>query len=522
MKKAPVYLSLLICIFFWQKSYSQNFNHSESDIKEILSFLADDNLKGRAAGTKEDKKAAKYIAERLEEHGFKPVIGEKPLIPFNLILYRETGYGSSMTIDKKSLVEWRDFMIHPQSPSVEIRAILNNSVSVIKASYDSIPLLAAKHKSGGADAIMIFTGEELKEQRRGGITTLSLPVIQISEQLYSNIKSDSVSSLSIKTVTNQVSGTTYNVLMKYGKDNAPLKVMIGAHYDHLGMGGVASGSMKPRESAVHNGADDNASGVAAAIEIGRLLTSYADSLGVQVFVAAFGAEERGLIGSRSMADTLKKLDILPDIMINLDMVGRMTENKLQIGGVGTFAEAADIVDSVNTDKKFTITMTQDGYGPSDHSSFYTAGVPVLYFTTGVHKQYHTPEDDIEFINFEGIGRISEFISSLIADMSSKGVPKYIKTEAPTTMSRASFKVTLGVIPDFTYEKGDGFRVGSVSDGKPAQKGGMIAGDIIKVMNNKKISNIYEYMAMLSELKAGELLSIEVEREGAILKLEIQL
>ncbi|GAB1373178.1 hypothetical protein MASR1M46_00580 [Bacteroidales bacterium] len=243
---------------------------------------------------------------------------------------------------------------------------------------------------------------------------------------------------------------------------------------------------------------------------------------MKIIVGAFGAEERGLIGSRAAADTLKKLGALPDLMINLDMIGRLSENKLQIGGTGTFAQASDFVERANSERGFVLTLTKDGYGPSDHSSFYTAGAPVLYFTTGVHKQYHTPDDDVELINFEGIGSISEYIASVISIISSSEVPKYIKTESPPSMSRTAFKVTFGVIPDFTYEKGDGFRVGSVSDGKPADKAGMKAGDTIKKMNGKPVSNVYEYMAMLGELKKGEILTVEIDREGEIIKLEIQL
>jgi C-terminal processing protease CtpA/Prc len=209
-------------------------------------------------------------------------------------------------------------------------------------------------------------------------------------------------------------------------------------------------------------------------------------------------------------------------MINLDMVGRLVESRLQIGGIGTFAEASDVVNKSNEKYNFTLSLVQDGYGPSDHASFYNEGVPVLYLTTGVHQQYHTPDDDIELINFEGLGIISEYIASVVSNISSKEVPKYIGTEAPPTMSQASLKVTLGVIPDFTYEKGDGFRVGAISSGKPAERGGMLTGDIIKKMNDRKISNIYEYMGMLGELSKGEILTLEIDRKGEIINLSIQL
>ena len=532
MKKLSVYLSFLLMFFFTGNLFSQTFNHSEKELKEVLTFLASDDLKGRAAGTREDKKSAKFISERLSSYGFTPLISNNPLTPFNLSLYREVGYGSYVKIDSKNLVEWRDFKIHPQSPNdsnttnlfFETDTVQNfeGSALIIKASTDSIPILAAKYKAIGVKALLVYTSEIISKERRGGTTALSIPVILISEDVYSSIKSKSGVVVSYKTVSNLVEGTTYNVVMKYGKDDSPLTVLIGAHYDHLGMGGASSGSMRPTDNEVHNGADDNASGVATALETGRLLSQLSDSLGLKIIVAAFGAEERGIVGSRVLADTLSKLGQLPNLMINLDMVGRMSDSKLQIGGVGTFGNADEIVAKANEKSDFDLTLTKDGYGPSDHASFYTAGVPVLYFTTGVHKQYHTPEDDVDFINFEGMGRIAVYISSVVSGVSASGVPAYIKTEAPQTMSRASFKVTLGVIPDFTYENGDGFRVGSVSAGKPAEKGGMVAGDIIKKMNNKTISNIYEYMTMLGELKKGNVLHVEIDRDGKIINLEIQL
>ncbi|MDD3272773.1 MAG: M28 family peptidase [Bacteroidales bacterium] len=532
MKKVTVYLSFVLAFFFANNLYSQKFSYNESEIKEILTFLADDEMKGRATGTKEDERSAQFIASKLLQYGFRPVIGDNPLVSFNLLLYREVGFGSNFSIGSKKFIEFRDFMVHPQSPSITLTAPIlfpseneqsfNGSAIVLKSAIDSIPFLAAKYKSKGCSAIIVNTGESLSDVRRGGVTELSIPTLLITDEIYSILTLETQKEVKLRTVVNVIEGTTYNVIMKFGRDDAPVNVLIGAHYDHLGMGGPSSGSMKPKVKAIHNGADDNASGVSSALEIGRLLSSYSDSLGIQVFVAAFGAEERGIIGSRVASDTLYKMGLLPDLMINLDMVGRLVDNKLQIGGVGTFAEANEIINNTNVDKGFSLSLTQDGYGPSDHSSFYTVGVPVLYFTTGVHREYHTPDDDIEYINFEGIGKISEYIASLISNLSSIGVPKYIKTEAPPAMSRASFKVTLGVIPDFTYEKGDGFRIGSVSDGKPADKGGMVAGDIIKKMNNKVISNIYEYMAMLGELKKGEVLNVVVDRDGVIINLDIQL
>lgn len=532
MKKLTVYLSFVLAIFFANNLYSQNFTHNRGEIRETLTFLADDNMRGRGPGSLEDKESADYIASKLSEYGFKPIIGDSPLVPFNLLLYREIGFGSYLTIDGKRHVEWKDYKVHPQSPSANLSTILvftsdsagslNNSAIVLKTTLDSIPFIAASLKSKGVSALIVNTGDKLTEERKGGTTALSIPVILITDETYSILKQSSRKTVDLKTVAYAVEGISYNVLMKYGRDDAPLDVMIGAHYDHLGMGGPSSGSMRPKEKAIHNGADDNASGVTAAVEAGRLLTKYADSLGINIIIAAFGAEERGLVGSQFIAHTLNKLKLLPNLMINLDMVGRLVESRLQIGGIGTFAEASDVVNKSNEKYNFTLSLVQDGYGPSDHASFYNEGVPVLYLTTGVHQQYHTPDDDIELINFEGLGIISEYIASVVSNISSKEVPKYIGTEAPPTMSQASLKVTLGVIPDFTYEKGDGFRVGAISSGKPAERGGMLTGDIIKKMNDRKISNIYEYMGMLGELSKGEILTLEIDRKGEIINLSIQL
>lgn len=150
-------------------------------------------------------------------------------------------------------------------------------------------------------------------------------------------------------------------------------------------------------------------------------------------------------------------------------------------------------------------------------------MPVLYFTTGVHKEYHTPLDDVELINFPGMVSEINFITTIAYSIAQSGeYPKFIKITAPATPARSGFKVTLGLIPDFTYEAGDGFKVGPITDGKPAQMGGMLAGDIITAINSKKVSNIYDYMARLGELKAGERIQVNVKRDGEEIKLIIQL
>lgn len=527
---------LAAAIFFSSVfGYSQTKENPASRIKESVEVLASDRMEGREPGTREDKEAAKYIAGVLKNFGFVPLVGDSPLVPFEFTLYREVGFGSFLKIESHSLTEWKEWALHPQSVAADINAKLavyepspkadfyKGKIVYLMSPADSIPFKASEMKDSGAVAIIVASGSIDNLERRGGVNSYSLPVFMIAPQTESLMAESAGKSLHLKSVVHPVKGHTYNVLMHLNRSKGGKSVLIGAHYDHLGMGGPGSGSVTPKLKEVHNGADDNASGVAVAAEVGRLLAQKGGDLGFNVIVAAFGAEERGLIGSRRVADTLAALKLLPGLMINLDMVGRLKEERLQVGGVGTFTGADKLAEDVNKKFGFTLSLTKDGYGPSDHASFYTAGVPVLYFTTGVHKQYHTPYDDIELINFEGMEKISSYIAAILDSMNTEGFnPQYQKVAQPATMGRASFKVTLGVIPDFTYEKGDGFRVGSVTDGKPANKAGMMAGDIITSMNGKKVTNIYDYMARLGELKAGEKVEVDAVRDGKEIKLTIEL
>ncbi|MFA6334679.1 MAG: M28 family peptidase [Bacteroidales bacterium] len=516
--------------------FSQIRESNEKEIKKNLAFLADDKLKGRAAGSREDKIAARYIASKLSKYGFKPLLGNNSVVPFEFIRFRERGKGSILSIDDTDLLENIDYSVPPFSASDQIRgklafinekegadSDLKGKIVVIESDLDSIPFKITALRDRGVVGVFFFSKDSINLEKRSQSSGTSIPVAQISKETAQKIYSSQGKDVFYKAVVNVVKGKSYNVVMQLGIDNAKRTILLGAHYDHLGLGGKGSGSMNPKIKEIHNGADDNASGVSSVMEAGRLLAKRRGELKHNIVIVAFGGEERGMLGSRIIADTLKKLNQSPALMFNLDMVGRLVENKLQVGGVGTFLQADSIIRKVNKDHNFSLTITKDGYGPSDHSSFYTDGVPVLYFTTGVHKQYHTPFDDIELINFSGLVYVTNFITSIAYNIASSGeVPDYRKINAPATPSMASFKVTLGLIPDFTYEVGDGFRAGPVTEGKPAQIGGMLTGDIITAINSKKVSNIYDYMARLGELKKGDKIVVDVRRDGKEIKLTIQL
>jgi len=522
-------IKILTIAFFLLSSlnlYAQRDECKEGNLKKSLFYLADDKMRGREAGTKDDLKAAEYISDILESYGYSPVFGNNTLFPYKLIMDRVTGEGSVLTVGERRFYLGTDFFVPPFSVASMVTGEISLSpekgkVLILNTSSDSIRLKIASLRDNGVAAILFWSGPVLDTASHMNTPATSIPVMQITEECAGILSSREGETVELITDVAIGEGTSYNVVMSLISGWDKPYIMIGAHYDHIGMGG--DGSRTKGRSQVHNGADDNASGVSSILEIARLLAPYKKQIKYNIIIAALGAEEKGLIGSTYLADTLKKMGKLPSLMVNLDMVGRLTDDRLQAGGVGTFSQADSILRESNKQFNFNLSITQDGYGSSDHASFSAVGVPVLYFTTGVHSDYHTPYDDPDKINFFGLKLVTEYISTIASRIAISGIEmKYIRMTPPPTMSRAAFKVTLGLIPDFTYEVGDGFKVGPVTEGKPAHKAGMNAGDIITAINSKKINNIYEYMSRLSELKAGERVVVDIRRNGNELKLVIQL
>ncbi|MEI7422747.1 MAG: M20/M25/M40 family metallo-hydrolase [Prolixibacteraceae bacterium] len=288
-------------------------------------------------------------------------------------------------------------------------------------------------------------------------------------------------------------------------------VVVGAHYDHLGFGGQGSGSRMPDTVAVHPGADDNASGVAAVIELAQKFSHEKNNKRPILFVA-FTAEEFGLIGSKALVDeppfSLKKADA----MFNFDMVGRLDSAKeLTVGGVGTALETKALVDSLI--KGFSVKISKEGYGPSDHASFYGIDIPVIYFTSGVHDQYHTPRDTYDRINIAGETMIVENAYSLIKEVANRSKKLTYQESGPKVgnSSRTDLKVTLGIIPDFAGSEKEGMRIDGVTPGKPASKAGLLKGDIIIAIDGKKVGSIYDYMARMKAYSPGQIISVDIMR-----------
>ena len=300
-------------------------------------------------------------------------------------------------------------------------------------------------------------------------------------------------------------------------------VVIGAHFDHVGMGGPGTGSRKPDTLGIHPGADDNASGTAGLLEIAQKLSSQKSRLKRSVLFIGFDAEEKGLLGAKYFADhpTVDLENIVA--MLNMDMVGRMEDSSATAGGVGTSPLFEPMLDSLSRNRGFNLNMTLPGFGPSDHAAFYAKDIPVLFFFSGFHSEYHTPEDTWRLINLKGEKDFLDLVYDVVfhlAHVSER--PVFVEAGPKQGPMRRNdrFKVTFGIVPSYGSTK-EGLEVDAISrpDG-PAVKAGIQKGDVIKIINGKPIKDIYEFMDRLGELEPGMTIPVLIDRDGKEMELSV--
>ncbi len=291
-------------------------------------------------------------------------------------------------------------------------------------------------------------------------------------------------------------------------------VVLGAHFDHLGMGG--EGSLYRGEPAIHNGADDNASGVAVLLKLAKMLKERPDARD-NYLIVFFSGEEMGLLGSNYFAkNPALSLDQVP-YMINLDMVGRLREEKtLSVSGTGTTPVWPQILNSLNPG--FELVLSESGVGPSDHTSFYLQDIPVLHFFTGQHEDYHKPSDDAELLNYEGMDLIAGYIMDITREMEAQEEVAF-RTTKNESEEVPRFKVAMGVIPDYLFS-GEGMRIDGVSEDKPAQKAGLQKGDIVVQLGDSTVTDMMSYMRALSVFETGDETTVIVTRNGEAVRAKI--
>jgi hypothetical protein len=291
-------------------------------------------------------------------------------------------------------------------------------------------------------------------------------------------------------------------------------VIVGAHYDHLGVGGF--GTLDPDSTGrIHNGADDNASGTAALLEIGRALAARKPAR--TIVLVAFSAEELGTLGSSYYVQhaTPQPIDSLY-AMVNLDMVGRLRNGRLSALGAATAREFPALLDSLNTPARFDLRASGDGWGPSDHAVFFATRRPVLHFFTDLHDDYHRSTDDWEKLNVSGIAEIARFVADLAWSLANRPGPlTFVDAPRPqATTGGSGYGAYLGTIPDMTGGGvSDGVRITGVRAGSPAEQAGLKGGDVITAIGDKRIANLYDMTDALRSRRPGDTVVVVMRRDG---------
>jgi len=427
-------------------------------------------------------------------------------------------------------------------------SVFNGTDSTV---HSSLRTKAINAKSKGAAGVILVRGPRyhpdnntlIELDDKSGYANVGIPVVQVSQrkldqilgkgrlaELQNKIESSGkpnslyLDDVDVKLATDLVvkQAEIRNVVGVLPGDVADLNnspLVIGAHYDHLGYGGPASRA--PGVTEIHNGADDNASGVAALLEISTLMANSDQSLKRPVVFIAFSGEEIGLIGSTYYADH----PIFPNdktiAMLNMDTIGRMENNQLIIFGGGTAVEWDRIVNGYNFKYKFKTVLQKDGYGPSDQASFYAKDIPVLHFFTGANIDYHKPSDDVDKINFTDLSRITLFVAEISEYMANREDGLTFSTAGAVKPATASDRPSghggkrpwLGTVPDFSYQAGDGLRLNGVSPGSPCEKAGLQAGDVIIQIDEVEIKSIYELTHILQSRAVGDVITVVFSRAG---------
>lgn len=381
----------------------------------------------------------------------------------------------------------------------------------LDSSYSDSGIQSLIIKREKAQELLLSTGTNLKKLEQ------NLADKNNSSFLISKTKA------SIKTELLEERGESSNVIGLLEGSDPILKnefIVIGAHYDHIGLGERNSRSNNNDTlGSIHNGADDNASGVAGLIELSEFFSCRKGSLKKSLVFIAFSAEELGLIGASYYVDNPKVPLDKTVAMINMDMIGRLDQDKLTVFGVGSSPQWKALLNEANTDFNFEISLNNSGFAPSDQSVFFAKKIPVLHFFTGLHADYHTPGDDWEKINPLGERKVLDLISELIVELNSTQEKIAFSNVIEPKKGSTKFNVYLGTIPDYSNQV-EGVKLMGVKEGSPADKAGILGEDTIIQFNGMAIKNIYDYVYALGKSKAGIPTSLVVLRNYKPLSLII--
>ena len=489
-----------------------------NDLKATVTYLASDELEGRRTGTAGEKLAYTYLTKQLENNGIQAKGVNGYLQSFEVNEGKQIMPETSLSIDSKKLEIEKDFFPFIYSPNASVHSYASPAIKesdapwfldineILKKNEDNphfdlseaIRTHAIDCKRKGATALIVYNSgdkeTDLKFEGKSKLDTIEIPVIFITKEAAKKYLSDNTTDhkidLNVEIGDKKRSGTN---VIGYLDNGAANTIILGAHFDHLGYG-EDHNSLWTGKPEIHNGADDNASGTATVLELSKLLKKSKLTNNNYLFIF-FSGEELGLFGSKYFTEhptiDLSKVNY----MINLDMVGRLNvETKtITIGGFGTSPSWRSLLPEKT--KALSVKFDSSGIGPSDHTSFYLKEIPVLFFFTGTHTDYHKPGDDVEKINLLGQYRILQYIMDLLSKTNKGDKLTFLKTKEPQMGSGVRFTVSLGVMPDYTYS-GSGVHIDGVIDGRIADKAGIKTGDVIVKIGDFGLTDVNEYMVQL--------------------------
>lgn len=530
-----------LLVFIMACAPSKKINKDEvqllDNLKAHIQFLSDDKLEGRRTGTNGEKLAMEYISNQFSNTGLLPKGSNNYYQAFEVNEGKQIDPVTELFINGNKLETGKDYFPFAYSATGKMEALpsialqeadmpwfvdLKDALDENKTNphFDLATYIYAntkKAKDKGATAVLIYNtapaDDKLAFNGKDKSESLTIPVIYIKKEAAAKYLKDPSATINVKfnVSLSEKKRTGYNVI-GYLDNGAATTVVLGAHFDHLGYGEDGNSRNTSTEPAIHNGADDNASGTAALIELSKKLKGSSLKNNNYLFIA-FSGEELGLFGSKYFTEN-PTIDLKTvNYMINMDMVGRLNDSSkvLTIGGYGTSPTWEKVINNndffklpykSNTLAPLIIRTDSSGTGPSDHTSFYRKDIPVLFYFTGLHTDYHKPSDDADRINYNGELLIVRHVLSVVESLNKEPRLAFLKTREAQTTTSARFSVSMGIMPDYTWS-GNGLRSDGVSEGKPAQKAGLKAGDIILQIGEHKITSMESYMQTLGKFKKGD-------------------
>lgn len=567
MYRVSLFVSLL---FISQISFGQNKKGKSkqknaeqiilTNLQSHVNYLAADKLEGRRTGTNGEKLAMEYISGQFQQAGLQPKGTTNYYQPFEVNEGKQMDLSTHLIINNNDLKTGIDYFAFPYSPDIALEALPSIALKesdmpwfidlkdaleenknnphfdldgFIKTKADEVKKKSASalfiYNTSSIDDKLTFSGKDRSQQ-------LPIPVIYVTKNVAAKLFRDTDApldiNLKVKITDKKRNGSN---VIGFINNKTASTVIVGAHFDHLGFGEDGNSMFRSGEKMIHNGADDNASGTAALIELSKMIetacTEKKDKsmLNSNYLFIAFSGEEQGLYGSKYFTEN-PTIDLKSvNYMINMDMVGRLNDssNTLTIGGYGTSPTWSTVYNNSSWMGKSTLPafkykFDSSGTGPSDHTSFYRKDIPVLFFFTGLHKDYHKPTDDADKINYPGEFKIINHIYLLISNLNKENQRlAFTKTrESQSTASMRSMGVTMGIMPDYTFS-GNGVRCDGISEGRPAQKAGLTAGDIILQIGDFSITSMDSYMQTLGKFKKGDKTTVKYQRGNETKQTEVQ-